>query len=589
MSAVVEFVGDVLGGVADVVGSVVETAVDVVKDVASAVDDYVIQPILDDPLTAIATAAGAYFLGPLAVSNLGVSSAVGAGVGAAAGNFTAGMAQGEEFDEALKGAAVAGVTVGLTKGALDSFGPGSEVVGPGEVGVDIDAFGNAIDPFANPYATPITPDIVPTTAPSVGDFAFGTGYGGSEVGVDIDAFGNPIDPLANPYAAPLPAPAPAPVTTAAPTTNYLLDGVTFPDAQGIQYTPFTPESEIPRGLTGGVNYPELLTQGQDLGGVTGLSATGPTNIYSPYGEFGTGLQVGVPEVEPYFKPAVTIDPISGVEIVDKSIDSTGLGSQVGGKGGFGEALRGTGELSKALGSSALDFAIENPFTTLIGADLLTGGSILGLDKMLGGPPDMGGMPGGAGGAGRIPRLPGETDEEYAKRVAQFTDRLKQYAYNRSRTDNIDEIEKYGRGPQARFFTDVSYTPIEPIEPIESAAGGQIRSPLNQQMEPVQRPNPDFDYYRYGSVPMAVGGRAIRSPLAIGGMADGRTDDVPAVLSDGEYVIDAETVALLGNGSTEAGAAQLDRMREEIRKHKGKALARGKISPDAMGALSYLKG
>jgi hypothetical protein len=145
-------------------------------------------------------------------------------------------------------------------------------------------------------------------------------------------------------------------------------------------------------LTGGVNYPELLTQGQDLGGMTGLSATGPTNIYSPFGEFGTGLQVGVPELETYFKPAVTIDPISGVEIVDKSIDSTGLGSQVGGKGGFGEALRGTGELSKALGSRALDFAIENPFTTLIGADLLTGGSILGLDKMLGGPPDMGGMP-----------------------------------------------------------------------------------------------------------------------------------------------------------------------------------------------------
>ena len=586
MSAVVEFVGDVLGGAAEVVGDVFEAAVDVVEDVSSAIDDYVIQPILDDPLTAIATAAGAYFLGPLAVGSLGVSGAVGAGIGAAAGNFTAGMAQGEDFDDALKGAAIAGVTAGVTKGALDSFGPSDvSAAGPGEVGVDIDAFGNAIDPLANPYATPISPSVTPTAAPTIGDFAFGTGYGGAEVGVNVDAFGNPIDPLANPYATPI-GPEVTSAAAPAPTTNYLLDGLTFPDAEGINYTPYAKNAPLPGDLTGGVSYPELFTQGQDLGGVTGASMPGPTNVYAPYGEFGTGLEVGVPELEPYFKPAVTRDPISGVEIVDRSIDSTQLGSQVGGKGGFGEALRGTGELSKALGSSALDFAIENPFTTLIGADLLTGGSILGLDKLMGGPPAMGGPPSGQGG---IPRLPGETDEEYAKRVAQFTDRLKQYAYGRSQTGNISDIERYGQGPQARFFTNPTYTPIEPVEPIESAAGGQIRSPLNQQMEPVQRSNPDFDYYRYGSVPMAFGGRAIKSPLAVGGIADGRTDDVPAVLSDGEYVIDAETVALLGNGSTEAGAAQLDRMREEIRRHKGRALAKGKISPDAMGALSYLKG
>ena len=65
--------------------------------------------------------------------------------------------------------------------------------------------------------------------------------------------------------------------------------------------------------------------------------------------------------------------------------------------------------------------------------------------------------------------------------------------------------------------------------------------------------------------------------------------MPAVLSDGEYVIDAETVALLGNGSVDAGANALDQMREEIRKHKGKNLAQGKISSDAQSPLSYLKG
>ncbi len=75
---------------------------------------------------------------------------------------------------------------------------------------------------------------------------------------------------------------------------------------------------------------------------------------------------------------------------------------------------------------------------------------------------------------------------------------------------------------------------------------------------------------------------------VGGGADGRSDDVNAVLSDGEYVFDAETVALLGNGSSEAGADRLDQMREEIRKQKGQHLAKGKISPDARSPLSYLK-
>ncbi len=74
-----------------------------------------------------------------------------------------------------------------------------------------------------------------------------------------------------------------------------------------------------------------------------------------------------------------------------------------------------------------------------------------------------------------------------------------------------------------------------------------------------------------------------------GAGDGRSDSIDARLSDGEYVIDAETVALLGNGSTKAGAAMLDQMRQGIRQQKGKALARGKFSPDAKSPLAYMKG
>lgn len=74
-----------------------------------------------------------------------------------------------------------------------------------------------------------------------------------------------------------------------------------------------------------------------------------------------------------------------------------------------------------------------------------------------------------------------------------------------------------------------------------------------------------------------------------GAGSGRDDTIDAKLSDGEYVMDAETVALLGDGSSDEGARRLDRMRSEIRKQKGKALMKGKFSPNAKSPLAYLKG
>lgn len=73
-----------------------------------------------------------------------------------------------------------------------------------------------------------------------------------------------------------------------------------------------------------------------------------------------------------------------------------------------------------------------------------------------------------------------------------------------------------------------------------------------------------------------------------GEGDGQSDDIPAMLADGEYVFDADTVAALGNGSNKAGALQLDRMRQEIRKHKRSA-PHNKIPPKAKSPLEYLKG
>lgn len=69
-------------------------------------------------------------------------------------------------------------------------------------------------------------------------------------------------------------------------------------------------------------------------------------------------------------------------------------------------------------------------------------------------------------------------------------------------------------------------------------------------------------------------------VAPDGRGDGRSDHIEARLSPGEYVFDAETTALLGDGDSAAGARKLDKMRESVRKQKGAKLAKGDISPKA---------
>ena len=77
------------------------------------------------------------------------------------------------------------------------------------------------------------------------------------------------------------------------------------------------------------------------------------------------------------------------------------------------------------------------------------------------------------------------------------------------------------------------------------------------------------------------------PIIARGPGGGRGDKIPSLLSDGEYVMDAETVALLGNGSIREGTQKLNDLRVNIRKQKGPAFVKGKLSPDARPAAHYM--
>ena len=127
-----------------------------------------------------------------------------------------------------------------------------------------------------------------------------------------------------------------------------------------------------------------------------------------------------------------------------------------------------------------------------------------------------------------------------------------------------------------------------------ADGGQIPSyytygtaidpqQIMQNMAQGGKPQPQGGLH----VPTVEGRHDYRSGSRVTGEGDGQSDDIPAMLADGEYVFDADTVAQLGNGSTKAGSDLLDRFREEIRSHKRSAPV-NKIPPPAKSPLAYLK-
>ena len=141
--------------------------------------------------------------------------------------------------------------------------------------------------------------------------------------------------------------------------------------------------------------------------------------------------------------------------------------------------------------------------------------------------------------------PGSTDPNMTKPLTTAP-------LTRKRAAPHERYFVYGSMPEQSFYTDNSIIQQQEPPTVQAAHGG----PLSHYVQ---------------------------------GGGTGRSDSIDAKLSDGEYVIDAETVALLGDGSSKAGAKRLDQFRANIRKQKGKALAQGKFSPDARNPEQYLMG
>jgi hypothetical protein len=116
-----------------------------------------------------------------------------------------------------------------------------------------------------------------------------------------------------------------------------------------------------------------------------------------------------------------------------------------------------------------------------------------------------------------------------------------------------------------------------------AMGGSVSNPPDDQTNmPNQSPLQNFEHG--GMYGLAAGGMA---PRFLSGGGDGMSDSIPATiggkqearLADGEFVIPADVVSHLGNGSSKAGAKQLYSMMDKVRTARTGRKSQGKqINP-----------
>ena len=187
------------------------------------------------------------------------------------------------------------------------------------------------------------------------------------------------------------------------------------------------------------------------------------------------------------------------------------------------------------------------------------------------------------------------------------------------TQGTKKEEENPMVPQSSYF---SYGQDQDID--QTLSGGQTQDPMafladpygatyrqmfsqtygqsNPYMRSILQPYVKEGGYMDASLMAASGGRIrggldtvyhsgkerinFREGKAVNGPGDGQSDDIPAMLADGEFVIPADVVAALGNGSTKAGSDRLYDMMHTIRKEV-RSTAPEELPPETKSPLQYL--
>jgi hypothetical protein len=274
------------GGIIGAIGDVFQGAVDVVKDVGSFIDDKVIQPIVKDPISAVATVVGA---------------TIGGAPGAGIANTIAGLVQGESPKEAVQG--------GLqTAGTMFLIGsPGGSPFGGTESAAGTEGFGQFSDSvYQGASGTVPSAPVSSAAVPSAFDTAVNTAIGttpelGSFGQTGTSGFGTALPP-ASEVSAGLTAGGFAPGTAAnlagetaagvgatnllggATATNPLIPSPSLSISDALrgarlinslltQQQPQIPQENLPTTPRGAIDYSTLLGLLSQRAGGTGLLGT----------------------------------------------------------------------------------------------------------------------------------------------------------------------------------------------------------------------------------------------------------------------------------------------------------------------------
>ena len=261
------------------------------------------------------------------------------------------------------------------------------------------------------------------------------------------------------------------------------------------------------------------------------------------------------------------------------------GADLANMGLTAEDLTAMGVTPAELGSAGLPAA-----GALSGADLLKYGkmglsglsALSSLSKLAGtqGQPGQGGLSSGGGGATNVYNSSGPWNTPLKPELATIGQ-----ASQRPITSGLENLktlepsidQNFGKPqaessiPQQSYFTygsPVQTTYPTSVPPAYKNGGGVLQK------------------FRDGGQPHVPEFITGTTGHYVKGRGDGQSDDIPAMLADGEYVFDSSTVSTLGNGSSDAGAKLLDAFRESLRDHTRSAPS-DKIPPKA-SPLEYMK-
>ena len=264
----------------------------------------------------------------------------------------------------------------------------------------------------------------------------------------------------------------------------------------------------------------------------------------------------------------------------------GLGAYGGANLAGGVMEAGSGALAESAGLGAGE-ALQASNAERLGAGLKAVTGEGGLSTLQAGMPIGGTSALKAAGMAAAPAIMGMMQPQAGSSAPGTPQMIRPYTFsaNAQKPENmVSASYQPGQDTSERQWFQPSYTALQPYRAAQGGLADLTRIVTGEDVMPSERREEG----------MAAGGLSTLGSYAAGGNprllkgpGDGMSDNIPAVigakqparLADGEFVVPADVVSHLGNGSTDAGAKQLYKMMDRIRqKRTGKKKQAPQVNP-----------